>query len=1127
MYKIYSRHFVLPPGRTKKILRIMKLTTLLLFVAFMQVSASSLAQKVTLSVNKAPLTIVLTQIKKQTGYDFAITGKILEQAKPVTIYVKNEELQDALREIFAEQPLDYSIEDKSIVISQKQPTVLDKIKNVLNLNTVEVSGRVVDEQNKPVSGATVTVKGTGNATVTDGLGQFKLKNVDDKAIIIVSYLGYEKRELPAAADMGIIKLTVTNNPLDEVKVIAYGQTSQRLSVGNIASVSAKDIEKQPVSNPLLALEGRVPGLSITPSSGVAGSGVTVRIQGVNSIANGNDPLYVIDDVPYSSQTLITSSIGVGILGQSGGLGNGGNNGGGAGNPLSFINPDDIESISILKDADATAIYGSRAANGAVLITTKKGKAGEMRVNLNLQQGIADVPKEVSLLNTQQYLTMRHKAEHNDGIANPTASDYDINGTWDTTRYTDWQKMLIGRNAMYTDMNASVSGGTTNVQYLIGSTYHRETPVYPGNFDDQKTSVHFNITSASANQKFHVTILGSYLEDNNHLPSFDLTGSALTLAPDAPQLYNADGSLNWAQNKTGTSTWTNPLFYELQSYQSKSNNLVANGNLQYDILPHLKLTGSFGYNETRTTEMLDAPLTSVKPEQRPFASSVYLYSDGTQKSWIIEPQLNYKTVFRKNTLSVLVGTTIQQADANGINLRAQGYSSDALIGDLNSAASISSNLTTSSVYKYNALFGRINYNWNEEFIVDLTTRRDGSSRFGSANQFHNFSSVGAAWIFTQAQYLESHFPALSFGKLRGSYGTTGNDQIGNYTYLSLYNPVFQGNPYQGSNALMPAGLPNSHLQWEETKKMQVGLDLGFFKDRLLFTANYARNRSSNQLLSYNLPTITGFANILTNFPATVQNTSWEFLLQGIIFKSSDFSWNSNLNLTIPKNTLVAFPGLATSGYAQLLVIGKPLNVSKVFHYQNVDPATGVYQFSDIHGNATFNPQYGVDNYLTETSDPAYYAGFKNTFSYKRLQLDVMFQYVRQKTNLGFLYGNLGRPAGRKLTNQYSSVLSSWQNPGDNAQIERYSSNNTLINSAGYFDSSDAAWSYDGSFLRLKNVSLSYQLPYEWIHHLGMKSTNIFLHGENLITFTKFKGLDPETMSALPQLRVITLGLQAGF
>lgn len=1128
MYKIYSKHFVLPPGRTKKILRIMKLTTLLLFMAFMQVSASSLAQKVTLSVNKAPLTTVLTQIKKQTGYDFAITGKILEQAKPVTINVKNEELTDALKEIFADQPLDYAIEDKSIVISQKQQTVLDKIKNVLHLNTIEVSGRVLDEQNKPVGGATVTVKGEGNATVTDERGDFKLKNVDDKATIIISYLGYEKKELPAALNLGIIKLMITNNPLDEVKVIAYGQTSQRLSVGNVASVTAKDIGNQPVNNPLLALEGRVPGLSITPLSGVAGSGITVRIQGVNSIANGSDPLYVIDGVPYSSQTLFTTNLGSAILGFSGDAGYGNRNGGGVGNPLSYINPSDIESISILKDADATAIYGSRAANGAVIITTKKGKAGETKVDLNLQQGEGQVTERTSLLNTQQYLAMRHKALANDGIAKPSSTDYDINGTWDTTRYTNWQKVLTGKTSMYSDINASVSGGTTNTQYLIGSTYHRETAVFPGDFDDQKTSVHFNISSASANQKFHIALTGSYLEDNNLLPSQDLTGITQTLAPDAPALYTADGSINWQVNKNGASTWLNPVDYILQSYNAKTNNLIANGFVAYDILPNLRISSTFGYTNTETTENIGSPLSAVRPENRAFASAVDLYSTGTQKSWIIEPQLNYKTVFKKSSLNVLIGTTIQQQSANGLNLTGTGYASDALLGDLHSAAAITVNSTTISTYKYNALFGRISYIWNDALIVDLTSRRDGSSRFGSANQFHDFSSAGLGWIFTQLDFLKRNLAVLSFGKLRGSYGTTGSDQIGNYTYLNLYNSLFQGNPYQGGNALLSAGLPNSHLQWEETTKLQLGLDLGFFQDRLLFNGTYARNRSSNQLLPYNLPSQTGFSSILTNFPATVQNTSWEFSLQGAIIKGKEFNWNSNFNLTVPKNKLVAFPGLATSPYAQALVIGQPLNIAKIFNYVGVDPATGKYQFLDANGKTTFTPQYGVDQYLYETSDPKYFAGFQNSLSYKNFRLDFLFQYVKQRINDGFLYNNLSSVPGRKSINEYTYVLQAWQNPGDIAPVAKYNSNNSLLANVGALQASNGAWSDDGSFLRLKNVSISYQLPDYWLHHIGMRSASLFLHGQNLVTFTKYKGLDPETgVRALPPLRIVTLGLQAGF
>jgi len=338
-----------------------------------------------------------------------------------------------------------------------------------------------------------------------------------------------------------------------VQVIAYGTTTRRLSTGDVSTVRAADIEKQPVSNPLLALQGRIPGLQITQASGLAGSGVKVRIQGQNSIGFGSDPLYIVDGVPFASQLLPTIN---NILGESGKVNNIPS---GTGNPLSFINSSDIESIDILKDADATAIYGSRGANGVILITTKKGKAGQTKVDVNIQRGYGQVTRRLDLLNTQQYLQMRREAFTNDGLAIPTtttvpASDnYDLT-FWDQNKSTDWQKVLIGGTARYTDIHGSVSGGNKNITALIGAAYKKETTVFPGDFADQKGSLHVMINNVSENQKFKISLSGNYLIDNNELPGRDLTSAALSLPPNAPSLYNSDGSLNWATDASGSTTW---------------------------------------------------------------------------------------------------------------------------------------------------------------------------------------------------------------------------------------------------------------------------------------------------------------------------------------------------------------------------------------------------------------------------------------------------------------------------------------------------------------------------------------------------------------------------------------------
>lgn len=1114
----------------RKLLLVMKLTVFLITIIFLQVSATAFSQKINLKEKNVSIDKVLNQIQDQSGYEFFYNASLLKQAGNVSISLKDASVQDALDQLFRDKPFTYTLDNNTITIKQKETSLFDNLKKKIKeaMAAMDVSGRVTDENNQPLSGATITEKGTNNVTTSDVNGFFTLKQVQPNATIMVTFIGFDKKELPAAVNLGAIKLSPTTNPLDEIKIIAYGQTTQRLSVGNVSSVSAKDIANQPVSSPLQALEGRVPGLFITQTNGIAGGGITVRMQGQNSMTKGNDPLYVIDGVPYVSQMLPTTNVGL-VLGGSSGIGSGN------GNPLNYINPNDIESISVLKDADATAIYGSRAANGAILITTKKGEVGPTKVSMDLQQGWGQVTRQLGLMNTQQYLQMRKDALTNDGLplpsfaTNPNNTDYDINGFWDPTRYTDWQKVLIGNTAHYTNVNGSISGGNATTQYLVGGTFHRETSVFPGDFADQKGSLHFNLNSASLNQKLKMSFSGTYLVDKNRLPNTDLTATALALAPDAPALYNPDGSLNWALKPNGAATFGNPLRNLLQTYQNKTNNLISNLTLSYQILKDLDIKTSLGYNNLQTDEIVISPLTAQSPANQAALgpngrSSSFSYS--TFNSWIIEPQLNYHRNLGKGKLDVLFGSTINQLSSRGLDLSGFGYNTDASISDIHSATNVSAPASIASTYKYAALFGRVNYNWLDKYIIDITARRDGSSRFGPANQFHDFWSAGAGWIFSEESFIKNKMPFLSFGKLRGSYGTTGNDQIGDYTFMNLYNPTSAGVPYQGATGLATNSLPNPYIQWEETHKLQAGIDLGFLKDRILLTANYVNNRSSNQLSRTPLPSISGFTSIPANVDGTVQNTAWEFTISTTNLKSEGFSWVSNFNLTILQNKLTAYPANG-QGYNSVYFIGQSLATRKYFHYLGVDPSTGLYLFQDSHGNPTSNPNPATDqNSLVDLGNfPKYYGGFQNTIHYKGFQLDFLFQFVKQiKPNL--LFGQ-GLPPGSYNNNQPVWVLDRWQKSGDIAALQKYNSNFGLFTQWSDALSSDAGYS-DASYIRLKNLSLSYSFPAKWLQNARFQNLMVFTQGQNLLTITKFKGMDPETGSGgLPPLKVLTVGLRAAF
>jgi TonB-linked SusC/RagA family outer membrane protein len=1082
----------------------MQLSALFLLAALSANAASSAQNTVSFTGKDVPLEQVFAAVKRQTGYTFVYYSEVLQGAHRVTIDVKGLTVEEFLEVCLKDQPLTYKVIGQTVMIAKKE---VRPVTNGWGTEPLvrEIKGRITNNKGEPLAGATVIVKGSGKGTLTDEKGAFTLKNIPATAILGISFTGYIGKEVALKGQISLtVTLDVATNSLDQVKIIAYGTTSQRLSTGDVTTIKSEQIEEQPVSDFLAAMEGRVPGMTITQQTGVPGGAYSVQIRGQNSIGSGNDPFYVVDGVPYSSQLIP-------------------NNGGaitGGGSPLNYINPLDIESIEALKDADATAIYGSRGANGVVLITTKKGKIGDMVADANFYEGVGSITRRMSLLNLPQYLEMRHEAFANDGDT-PGLYDYDVNGTWDTTRSTDWQKVFIGGKSRYTNAQLTLSGGNASTQYLVGGTYHRETTVFPGNFADQKASVHFNLTSTSNNNKLRFELTGNYTNDNNNLLYGDLTSQAF-LSPDAPPLYNKDGSLNWAN-----STWTNPMSNLAQKYNLQVNNLVSNAVLDYRLLAGLDIKINAGYTLQTLNDIYTTPIAYFDPAYNVTTGSASFTNNHTH-SWITEPQIIYKHQFGNGNLNALVGTTIEDNVMDGQIINGSGYTSDALLESLQGAAVITQGSVTNTEYKYNALFGRVGYNWADKYLLNVNARRDGSSRFGPGNQFGNFGSLGAAWIFTKERFVQDHMPLLSFGKLRFSYGTSGNDQIGDYQYLSLYN-FTTGIPYQGATGTYPVNLNNPNYSWELNKKLEGGLELGFLKDRILLISGYYRNRSSNELLGNTLPDITGFTGVIENLPALVQNTGWEFVLNTININSKNFRWTSSLNLTVARNKLVSFPSFSSSAYASTFVLGQPLHIVRAYHSLGVNDTSGIYQFADSKGNATYTPDYVTDRTETINLNPAYYGGFQNSFSYKGFRLDFLFQFVKQ-TGANYLFANSVAPGMSGYFNMPSYVLNRWQKPGDHRPIEQFTQNYGGAAYAAYqiAQQSNIAYS-DASFIRLKNLSFSYTLPAAWSKKARIQNCRIYVQGQNLLTITKFKGMDPENQSvyALPPLRILTGGMQIAF
>lgn len=963
----------------------------------------------------------------------------------------------------------------------------------------QVQGVIIDG-NAPLPGVTISVRGKADVnSITDYTGHYSISaGINDT--LAVSFMGFKTKLIPVSGRNKIdIILQYDTTTLQEVRVNAgYYSVKESERTGSIARITSKDIETQPVTNVLAAMQGRMAGVSITQQTGVPGGGFDIKIRGQNSLrSDANAPLYIIDGVPYASDPIGSFYTNTAFPAVA--------------SPLNNINIENIESIEVLKDADATSIYGSRGANGVVLISTKKGQKGKTIFKFSASTGAGTVTRFMKLMNTQQYLAMRKQAFINDGISEYGEYDYDINGTWNQNRYTNWQKELLGKISQISDVQGSISGGSETTQFLLSGNLHRETTVFAGDFLYKKAGSQINLSHRSVDNKFKMTFSAGYNIQDNNQPSFDFTYDARALPPNAPALYDADGNLNWENG-----TWENPLRNLNTKLESTTNDFLANTLLSYEVLPGLVLKSSFGYTDLSTKETRVIPSTVGNPMYNPSSSSSAIYLNNTERnSWIIEPQITWTLRFSKGKLDLLLGSTFQNQYTSKYYLSAIGFSSNSLIYNIAAAQNVQVLLNDETLYKYQAFFGRVNYNWDHRYIINLTARRDGSSRFGPGNQFANFVAVGAAWLFTNETFMKE-YSWLSSGKLRSSYGLTGNDQIGDYQFLNTYTT--SGAIYDGTSGIKPTRLFNPDFGWETNKKFEAAVELGFGNDRILFSAAYYQNRSSNQLVGIPLAGSTGFTSIQSNLDATVQNTGMEFTLRLVNFNNGSFNWTTNINFTSSENKLLRFPGLESSSYSQRYRLGQPLNIQLLYNYKGIDPQNGVYTFEDSNNDGMIS--FPEDKQSVVDLNPKYYGGIQNQLSYKGVSLDFLFQFVKQKNNT-YPMG----PAGM-MSNQQERITDSWINSGNNSTYQIYTTgyNSDALN-GDYLYSQSTGSVTDASFIRLKNISLSYDLPLK----LTETKCRVMLQGQNLLTFTKYKDGDPEFTSYgfLPPLKVITAGVQLTF
>jgi TonB-linked SusC/RagA family outer membrane protein len=966
-----------------------------------------------------------------------------------------------------------------------------------------IIGKVTDTSGEPLPGVSIAIKGTFIGTITGADGTYVLKNAPEGAVLSFSFVGFKTREVLLDGQTQLdVQLAEDITALSEVTINAgYYTVKDRERTGSIARVRAKELENQPVSNVLSSVQGRMAGVNITQGSGVPGGGYSIQIRGTNSLRRaGNYPMYIIDGVPVSADTPAPLSGGILPYTEI--------------SPLSAINPNDIESIEILKDADATAIYGSRGANGVILVTTKKGKAGRKTAfSINSSYGISRVANQMELMNTEQYLDMRRQAYINDGLTNYPANAYDVNGTWDETRYTDWQDELIGGTAVNTNVQLSLSGGSENTSFLISGSHNEQTTVFSDDFRYKTDHVSGNLSHRSDDKRLTLNVSAQFSAQSNNLVETDITSQALRLSPNAPALYNEDGSLNWENN-----TFTNPVAAYESTYFNENKTGNSNLHLSYQLLPSVAVKFNGGMSHQVFEELVLRPHTIYNPAYGITPASSNASKNRSHRfSYLAEPQLQYSHTFNDHQLDVLVGGTYQQTTTSSLRLSGVGFETNALITNMAAAKRVTVAQDQETEYKYAAVFGRINYQYKSRYILNLTGRRDGSSRFGPDKRFANFGAVGAAWLFSEENFLAGS-SWLSFGKLRGSYGVTGSDLIGDYQHLDTY--TVSSTSYGGSTSLYPSRLHNPYFSWEKTSKLEVALELGFLDDRVQLHTAWYRNRSGNQLVGIPLPGTTGFSSIQANLPATVENKGLELELNTTPISGRHFRWSSNFNISFPENKLVEFPGLEGSTYANQYVVGYPTSIVKVYNYEGIDPETGRYVFTDYNTDGVISSPN--DNQVIEEVGTNFFGGWSNQFTYKQWEFSFLFQFVNQRQqNYNALLPNPG-----VMYNQPVELLDVWSEDNPDGRYMPYTTgaHPAIYQLLGYFRGSTATIG-DASFIRLKNVQLGYRLPVNGY----LQDVRFYVQGQNLLTITDYFGVDPEFVLTgyLPPLKTWAFGVQLNF
>ncbi|PTX18988.1 TonB-linked SusC/RagA family outer membrane protein [Pontibacter mucosus] len=937
--------------------------------------------------------------------------------------------------------------------------------------TQTVSGRVTSATDgAALPGVTVLERGTSNGVTTGANGEYTL-TVQPNATLVFRFIGMATQEIAVEGRTTInVALGSDQQQLGEVVVVGYGTQLKQELTGNIAQVSGEDIANIPTPSLESALQGRAAGVYINQGSGKLGQGINIRIRGAASVSASNQPLYVVDGIPVTSSDLGTTN--AEPL-----------------NPIADINPNDIASIEILKDASAAAIYGSRASNGVVIITTKRGQAGKTNITFNYYTGFSRPTKIREFLNAEEYIELFSEAIENVGGDPATVfarNGLDINSPYDQ----NWGEEPF-RTGSVSQYEVALSGGNEKTRFYINGNFNTTDGILVGNEFD-RASGRFNIDH-SISDRVRIGTNVSLIRTLNQRVSDDNAFSNViqlnALPPIQPKIDPETGELNRRTLYYNNLIDQRDGFNDALTYRT-----ISTAFLEVDVLQNLRFRTEHGIDFLNLQEEL-----YLGRQTQDGGPSGYGYnSQLTSSNYNTNNTLTYNNTFADaHKLEGLLGISYQRANTSSASVEGRGFPSDRF-QKIASAARITSGSSSETGYVFASYYARANYVFRDRYLFSGSVRVDGSSRFGSGNRFGAFPAASAGWILTQEPFLDGS-SLFSFLKLRASYGLTGNAEISNFAPLALYSAA----AYEELAGLVPTSLPSDDLRWEKTKQLDVGIDFGLFNDRITGEVDYYIKDTDDLLLNLPIPGYNGYTVITKNI-GKLENKGFEFVLntQNLV---GAFTWNTNFNIAFNRNKVTDLGGNTIFGNSRGLGQireGEPMGVFWGPKYAGVDPQSGdaLYYIEAGSDETTSNYSLAQDQRLGNPN-PKFTGGFTNNFSFKGFDLNVLMQFV-SGNDVFNMAGFFQSVNGDYFDNQTKDQLNRWQQPGDITDVPqaRY-----LASNGG---GRSSRWMQDGSFLRINNVNLGYRLPATFTERIGLESARIYVQATNLATFTDYDGYDPE-------------------